>query len=214
MPLLYLQVEEARSRLVAAGDYTTETLPSNEALELVLESIEIKVEGWLGYSLPAQDYEEILKVSEVGTALMKQYPVIAVYDVDRVRDFHVEVDPEVKRVDMRSVWRQGATLHVGSFYDPDTPIRVRYRAGLDPLPRDIKPTFFQMLRVVLQKSGTTGDLSFLDEPTRDTNSLSLPGGMSKGWQIGKANAGIDGLGETELDRILKSLSKYRRRFTL
>jgi hypothetical protein len=49
-------------------------------------------------------------------------------------------------------------------------------------------------------------------PSKDISSLGLPGGLSKGWQLGKMTVDNDGgqFAGTEIGRILSLLSRYRR----
>ena len=90
----------------------------------------------------------------------------------------------------------------------ESPLHARY----DPLPPIFGMVIFQVLRKALQTSGTSGDLSFLDEPVRDVTSIGLPGGLSKSWQLGSASGDKNASGETQLDRLLKPLSTYRHKY--
>ena len=86
-------------------------------------------------------------------------------------------------------------------------IRVTYVAGYDPLPKLFPQCMYQMLLKALENNSP--DLNWLEEPTRDITSLSLPGGLSHSFKLGNSESRKDKLSRN-IDRLLAPLDKYRR----
>lgn len=209
MSALYLLPLDARTRLIASGEYTEETAPTEAALQFVLDLLALRLESWLGYQAYRHRVEEILIVNRRYRLVLSEYPVL---DVHRVESIYGKVvaTPSVATFYSVSTGIWPGQRGVDVPFPPGTECRVCYEAGYDPLPPEFGLAMFLLLRRALQTSGISGDLAFLDEPTRDMSSLSLPGGVSKSFQLGKAATGKGGA-STQLDRLLSGiLSKYQR----
>lgn len=217
MALGYLSLQQTKDRLLATGEYTQDTLPADEWLELTLEGIEIYLDEWLGYRAPLTDYDEQLKTNDRGIVLLPNYPVKEVMGLQMILSFIPGYDvPPVTTEQIHSIWRGERSLYVTNYlrlYYPNEvgfinfPVKVQYRAGLDPLPKLFELTVFQCLLHAVKNDTTPGDMSYLDLPTKDVSSISIPS-ISKSWQLGKATK--DGEGGTVGDRLFRPLMRYRR----
>lgn len=212
MPLAYLTAEVARDRLIASGRYTVETAPTLAALTDVLTTIEVRVDDWLGARLAPTDYTETYVSSASSQILLRQYPVISIVSITALPDVLFDGDTAstpLTPLSMSSIWRQKRTVYVPS---ANTPFAIHYRAGYDPVPAIAAIAVFDILNHALAHGGSLSDLSFLDQPTRDVASISLPGGLSKTFRVGGAAGSSMNQGSgRELDRILAPLKRYRRR---
>lgn len=206
----YLPLEFLKSRLLA-GLYTIENMPSDDHLAFVIELAEIRLEEWLGRRLAVTHYLDRYKTDMHGNCLIRNFPVLEVQKIAMVpiEQFgyaasHLSLGPFLGR------WWQGRKISTGR---PGVVVEVAYTAGLDPLPRIIYATFFQLVYSILSNTGISGNLGFLDLPTSDVASMSLPGGLSESYKIGGASGGSgSGIGSNELDRVLAPLAKYRNAY--
>ena len=218
MPLGYLDAPTARGKLLLTGEYTPETLPSVEALEYVLQSIEIYLDEWIGWRAAPTTWKDNLRVRADGVIVIPRTPVITI-DWLQVTFPQVAIGHEIIRpptfYDGYTIWSPGSRLvHIGyipyilPYLSPEinTYVTVEYSAGEDPLPPIFAQVIFQALRYALKESGLTGDMSFMDSPTKDTQSLSIPG-VSKSWKISAPKNQ-----ETVSDRLFSSLAKYRHNY--
>jgi len=110
------------------------------------------------------------------------------------------------------IWRQDRRLYMGS---AGMVVRVRYTAGLQPIPRIFTTVALTVFNQAMERS-PAGDISFLEIPhqEREVSSISLPGGLSKSFRTYRPNtpsASGSGAGGsiTELDRLLAPLERYR-----
>ncbi len=203
---------DARTRLITVGDYTEENAPTVEALTLVLEGLEAYLVDWLGFYPGIQEYEEVLSLNANSVVILTNFPVLAVESVALYQDYlpHVHTPP-VQILEVPTIWRQGRVLPIPAC--SCRWVKVRYTAGM-AVPKEVGLVLFQLLRKALEEGGTSGDLSFLFEPTRDVTSISIPG-MSKSWALGGANAANNnGGGSTGTigDRMLRMLQSLRRSY--
>jgi len=210
MPSNYLSAEVARGKLIASGDFSESTAPSVEILDDILEGIESRLDTWLGYTAAPTQYQEIIHSDWNGNILLAHFPVLSVLEVIHVGDILVPATTTLV-YSVSALWRQGRTLRLGAF--PGTPYRITYTAGYDPVPKEFGRVVFATLRATIKAGGTSGDLSFLDEPTKDVSSISIPG-LSKSFQIGKRGGGGSGssIEGTQSEKLFKSLESYRLRY--
>ncbi|HEY9747922.1 MAG TPA: hypothetical protein V6C63_04555 [Allocoleopsis sp.] len=211
LPLL--EPLEAREKLILAGIYTADNAPAVEVIDSLLKDIATRIEQWLGYAPAPTGYVETLRTNSDGVALTRNYPVLAVQEIAIFSDATPGYDPVVIGPDrVRGIWRQDRRIYLNN---PNTPIRVTYIAGYNPLPKGFSQAALQILKQVAKTGDLSGDLSFLDEPVRDVSSLSLPGGLSKTFRLGGSGGprggGSKDNGATQLDRILSGLGSYRRK---
>jgi hypothetical protein len=204
---------EARERLIKIGDYTVEDAPTEEALQLVLEGLEAYLLDWLGFYPGVLQYEEVLPLNPNSLVMVTNFPVISIDRVALYWDYqpHLQTLP-VQVSEVPVLWRQGRTFAVSACQCRW--VKVWYTAGISPVPKEVQLTLFQLLRKALEEGGTSGDLSFLYEPTRDVTNISIPG-MSKSWALGGANAANNnGGGSTGTigDRMLRMLQSLRRNY--
>lgn len=218
MPTAYLSVEEARDRLFSTGNSVDVTSVDDLTLGLLLESFEIMLDSWLGYRAAVTQYSEWVRTDNYGVGQLANYPVISVSGVELPQDQIVGRVPPAPVPAVNTVWDRFSVLSTGraripfgSGYAAMT-VRTTYTAGYDPVPPLFKLVVFNMLQAAVKSGQPLGDVSFLSDPVRDVSSISLPGGLSKSFRLGAASSG--GGGETQLDRLLKPLSPYRRIFTL
>lgn len=231
MAATYLTAITAQKKLILSGKYLEDNAPTVEQLENILIEIEIRLDEWLGYRAAITDYEETYKATNHGTVLLANHPVIDVSKLLIQRSILGEPDYDVPIDLLKSIWRHGRTIDIGfdcninyrsqfgltypALYPllGDAPVvKVFYTAGLDPTPPIFASVVYATLLKAIAATGLSGDLSFLDEPTRDTASLSLPGGLSKSFKIGGGAKSEVPLGETVLDRLFAPLARYRRLF--
>jgi hypothetical protein len=218
MPLGYLDAPTARGKLLLTGEYTLETLPSVEALEYVLQSIEIYLDEWIGWRAAPTVWKDNLRVRADGVIVIPRTPVITV-DSLQITFPQVALGHEIIHLstlhDGYAIWSPGSRLvclghipYMLPYLSPglNTYVAVEYSAGEDPLPPIFAQVVFQALRYALKESGLTGDMGFMDSPTRDTQSLSIPG-VSKSWKVSAPKNQ-----ETVSDRLFSSLAKYRHNY--
>lgn len=209
---MLIEPSQARSRLIAIGDYTEENAPSEEALAFVLDNLETYLVDWLGYYPGIQEYEEVLPLNVNSLVILTNFPVISIESVALYQDYlpHLHTLP-VQVLEVHTIWRQGRVLPIPAC--SCRWVQVRYTAGMT-VPKEVSLVLFQLLRKALEEGGTSGDLSFLFEPTRDVTSVSIPG-MSKSWALGGANAANNNGGGTTGtigDRMLRMLGSLRRSY--
>lgn len=201
--------EKAREWLIASGSYTEETVPSLTSLGFLIGQVETRFDEWLGYSVSSlQPQRQQSKTNRQGHVFLNYYPVTS---VESVKAFF-EVDPNYKLLpakweEISSAWNGKITIATEF---PGLLVEIEYTAGFDPVPPIFENAFFQLLRQCLENSGTSGNLSFLDEPIRDVSSISVPG-ISKSFRLSDASKA--GAGESsQLDRILAPLVSRRRKY--
>lgn len=201
MTLAYLTAAAAQTRLIASEIYSETEAPSKAALEIVLEAIEIEVDAWLRWRMAPSDYAETILTDSSGIALLRHYPVLAVSKVEFLnRPLSVN-------------WQTGTSVKCDVSFNL---VRITYRAGYDPIPPIVPQRIFQVLQTVLDKTGTTGDVSFLNEPIQEVSSISLPGGLRKSFRAAGASSSQSSAksAETLLDKMLRPLEQYRRGLVL
>lgn len=212
MPSNYLSAEVARGKLITSGDFSETNAPSTEILDDILEGIESRLDTWLGYSAAPAQYQELAHADWNGNIVLANFPVLAVLEVIHVGNILVPATTTLV-YSASAIWRQGRTLRLGAF--PGTPYRITYTAGYNPVPKEFGRVVFATLRAAIKAGGTSGDLSFLDEPTKDVSSISIPG-LSKSYQIGKKSGGGGGSGSSiegsQAEKLFKSLDSYRLRY--
>ncbi len=216
---MYISAAEARVRLIRTGAYTEADAPTEDALELVLEVIIARLEEWLNFSPVAQTYIETMQLGDRGTVLLTQYPVIKVINVWMQRKEIVGDNNPLDPIEIPAVWQPGSSrLLFGSLTSPSTgyrnPVKIEYRAGYEPFPKLFNLTIFSLLTKALQVTGTSGDITFLDQPVKDTAQISLPGGLSKSFFSPSGNSSKEGNGDSQLERALSPLGQYQRKFVL
>lgn len=213
--LVYLPVQKAQVWLMGANLYTAETLPASEELEEIVLEVEDRIDEWLGRRVAPTQYTENSVTNLKGIALLNQYPVLFVEEMALYPDQYVNAEPEPIEVSrIGGIWRQDRRLYL---WGAGLAVRVRYTAGLQPVPRIFTLVAFAVLKAAMERS-PTGDLSFLETPyqEREVSSISLPGGLSKSFKTYRPNtpsASGSGAGGsiTQLDQLLAPLERYRYR---
>lgn len=216
---VYLSVEKATALLVGANLYSAETLPPADELEEIILAIEDRIDEWVGCRVAPTQYVEDDVTNRKGIAMLNHYPVVSVEEIALYPDHVIPAEPApIEPSRISGIWRRDRCLYMGS---ADLLLRVRYTAGIQPIPR----TFTTVASAVLLKAmgmSPTGDTSFLEAPfqEREVSSISLPGGLSKSFRTyrppapsnsgGTTGSGLDG-SVTELDRLLAPLKRYRYR---
>lgn len=192
---LYLDVAEARDRLLAMGVFSEETAPDSVRLEELLLRVQSRLELWLGYSPLPNDYRERRMSNGKGLIRLNFYPVINVTEMETLAGRILGKPFNVR--ESLALWRGRTTLDVGM---PNILVEVSYRAGFDPLPE----VFEQVLLDLLAES-LDGGVAGLEEPTKDVTSLSVPGGLSQSFKLGETQPG------SRFERICAPLERYRKK---
>lgn len=200
----YISPESLQQELLQLEIVQEDELPSLPKLERILEKLESRIDTWLGYHAPVSEYEEEYRTSNKGIVTLRQYPVLDVikawyyFGIDPVAP--TRTDP----MEISSWWIHDETFHTPY---PDSVIRVRYTAGLDPLPRPFHLAIVDLAEKVLENKGS---MDFLDDAYHaGVSSLGVPG-INKSWQLGKVD---NPAGGTNLDKYLgRYLETYRRKF--
>ena len=206
----YLELDTLKRRLVSSGTYSLSNLPPDEDLEFIVEIAEARLEAWLGRRIGPTNYLDRYKTDIYGVCLLRHFPVLDVNKITMVpiERFGYAASPLTLGPFLGNWW-QGRKISTGR---PQVTVEISYVAGVDPIPRIITHTFYQLVYSILKNSGTTGDLSFLDTPTRDVASISLPGGITKSYKIPDAKVlagGGTAIGTSQLDRLLTPLAGHR-----
>lgn len=217
---VYLSVEKATTWLIGANLYTAETLPPADELEEIILAIEDRIDEWVGHRVAPTQYTEDDITNRKGIAMLSHYPIVSVEEIALYPDHIIPAEPApIEPSRIAGVWRRDRCLYMGS---ADLLLRVRYTAGLQPIPRIFTTVASAVLQKAMERS-PTGDTSFLETPyqEREVSSISLPGGLSKSFRTyrpntpssnssGTTGSGMDG-SVTELDRLLAPLKRYRYR---
>lgn len=206
----YLDAEKVRNQMIAQRQYTSETAPSVSEFQLAIDSLEVYLEAWLGYSPYLQNYQETLSTGRNGTVRLKHYPVKEILSIEPLQThYSIGSGGSVQSFNQMypcipvQTWEDETTLMFSTF---EGSLRVSYQAGYDPLPPQFAIAMFGALQKTMQNGSFPGDISFLNEPSKDTQSLSIPS-VSKTWRISQPKT----QGETQGDRLFSSLlSQYRR----
>lgn len=211
---VYLSPEKARLWLIGENLFTEETVPSLEDLADIILEIEDRIDEWLERRVAPTQYTETDVTNHKGIALMSHYPVLSVEEIALYPDAAVGgTKPQpIEPGRILGIWRQDRRLYL---WERGLVLRVRYTAGLDPIPRIFTTVAFEVLSRALQRSAR-GSLAFLELPfqEREVASISLPGGLSKSFRTyrpsdPKGSGSGAGGSITELDRLLAPLAKYR-----
>ncbi|MBW4514559.1 MAG: hypothetical protein KME11_04980 [Timaviella obliquedivisa GSE-PSE-MK23-08B] len=200
MPLAYLSVLEAQKRLLLLGFFTEETMPSTEKLEFFLEQIESRMDEWIGYRVASMEYSETVCSSDSTLALLTYYPLIAVNSVENAPG---QPPRSLPLLDKMAI----GDIRLIDLQYPHTCFKVLYNAGLQPVPKIFTDVAFEILAKVFELSA--GSLAMLSQPVRDTEEISLPGGLKKKYKVGGSDRPSGNNGGTELDRLMLPLEQYK-----
>ena len=213
-PIAYLTLEQAKYRL---GQYKfSSSLPNDEELVFLLESVEAYIDNWLDRRLAVTRYVESLLSSGKGSIVLSNSPVINVVQVNRLYMMPISqstVNIQARRADpigMRNQttrevlqywfsWDGEITVYVNEF----DRYEIEYYAGYIEIPRIVSECTFLILKGTLQNGG----FDFLLEATKDITSLSLPGSLSQSFKRG--NQSTEEL--NQLSRYLSQLDRYRKK---
>lgn len=208
MDAVYLDAIAAQQKLIDLGFFTAETVPNIAKIEHGLTIVETYIDQYLCYHAPRRTYTERLHANYKGILTLGEFPVLNVMSVIFLRP---DLVPENLKPENIYSYYMGNRI-IETFY-PGFYFEVVYEAGLDPLPPIMSNVAFDILRLLLGDGKTPFGISTMMTPTRDISSLSLPGGLSKGWQTGKLasdNKADEQFAGTEVGRILSLLARYKR----
>ena len=216
--MTYLTIAEANLRLERDG------VNNIYDLGTLIPQIDEIIDKYLEKSLAPSIYEETKVSNYRGEIVLNYYPVLQIIGV-----YFLYVKPGLAAdvaareaswkdnnindtIFVPFTWNNRQTIYVPE----NTYCACRYWAGYDPLPPEAASVAYSILKMMIEESLSTGSinptLDELYEPTRDVASLSLPGGLSQSFQLGKiedrANNNFSG---TMLGRLLSPLNKYRSR---
>jgi|GEM_PF-1659680 len=207
-----LDPQDVRANLLDQELFDEPDCPSLAGIANVIDNVEDWMAEWLDQDFFARDYiDELYRVNHKGYVSLLHYPVVevisasyAIVGLDLFQPIPVSYISRLRRghqslsFGTRFIGRNvKISYHASNLEENGRLPRVFYRAAM------------QIVLRALERSGTSGDLLFLSDPTRDTSSISLPGGLSESYQLGKA-AGLQGGIAGEGDRLMKELNPYRR----
>lgn len=215
----FFTAEMVAAKLLLYGTYTTATIPPTEWLTDVITTIEDRLEDWLGYILGVKTYTETYTTDDLGRIQLRRYPLTSIVKVEQsiatiVDGVNGTVVIPSNRYNVIGSTNQRGIIWFGL---PELTVSVEYTAGTSDVPQSVfgvvLATVIELLKRVTPPEYP--DWSFLSEPTRDYTSISLPSGLSKSFELGKAgnSTGIAGKGTIQ-DRLFAPLNKYRRLYKL
>ncbi len=215
---MYLDAETTIEKLIAMGLYTQQSVPSVEAIELVIEALSYKLDDWLGWRPYPTSYSETIQCGRTGILLLPQYPVISVEKVS-VPVTSLVGQPELPPAEIAAAWDRGQRIYMGRFRSLSSmvqidrmPVLVEWRAGLSPVPKIFEVVMMGILVKVLQKGGVTADLGFIDEPYQEVVRIKLPGGLEKQFSDpGKQTTSDRGAIASNADALFAGLNNFKRR---
>lgn len=209
---IYLSVDRARSRLIAAGFYTAQTVPAEIVVSEWLLELEDVIDEWVRHRIVETRYQEVTRTNQKGIVLLNHYPVVEVEEVAIYADQPTNSQPTpLNPSEYSGIWRQDRRLYTSLI---NVSVRVFYRAGISPVPRILTNTLYLLLHQFVEKGCPPTGFSFLNEIHQDVKSISLPGGLSKSFETyrssSKPSTGSGPGGAlTELDYLLAPLKQYR-----
>jgi hypothetical protein len=196
----YLPLNGMVQMLTEIGDIPPEKIPTPVKLQYLMSRISAKIENFLGFNPLPTVYIESTQTNEDGFITLTKYPVLNVLEI---KQLYGSMPPSPFQIlNTSSIWGKDTRLYIGA---RNATVEVRYEAGFRPMPDEFVDAMFRILRDSISEYG--GNLDFLSTPTRDISSLSVPGGLSQSFQLGKSS---DEAGGTQLDRYLNELAKYKR----
>ena len=213
MELVYLSATDARTQLIATGTYSDADAPSQTQLAMMLSAIEVEVDSWLHWRPAPSEYRESAVIGSATEVKLSHFPILSITAMEGF----LPHSPLSHPIDLRcisQIFKGGCIVTLGFGLAHYRSVTVCYRAGLKPLPPIFAHSVFQVLQAALQRSGPSGNLTFLHEPIPQVSKLKLPGGLEKGFHPYPAPSGQNAPLQSEKDRLFAPLSMYRRRLTL
>jgi hypothetical protein len=210
----YFTAEMVAAKLLLYGNYTAATMPPMEWISDAIATIEDRMETYLGYSFGVRTYKDTYTTDDLGRIQLRQYPVVSIVKVEQLIATIVDGVNGTVVIPVNNYNVVGSTNQRGIIWFglPELTIVVEYTAGSLEVPVSafgvLLATFMELLKRVTPPEYP--DWSFMSEPTRDYTSISLPSGLSKSFELGKASdsGGIPGKGTIQ-DRLFAPLVKRR-----
>lgn len=222
MDLVYLSLEKAEERLERARM----NIPDD--LEFMLEDIHTAINTWLSWEpiLHLYDNEPPVTMRSQGKIYInpKHFPVTQVVDVKRKKYSSVQkntpeaiaarladpkgdLDADNWEVVESWEWVKDNVIQVYDYWcgGEGSQYKVRYFAGYDPLPAIFERVTYDVL---VQTIRNRGSLDWLDKPTSDATSLSIPGSLSESRKLSETGD------KTQRDRFFKDLKRFKRSIVL
>jgi hypothetical protein len=201
----YITPEAVQKRLISLGDRTPETVPSFDAIQLMIDDIEYRIDTWLGYSPLPKEYHTTIIPNHIGYLnINSQAPPTKVLEVKRIHP----VFGGTTLTNAYWTWDGKRTIeiiYVMGISSSGLNYEVRYIAGLKEIPPIFENVAFALLRHSVKNNCDTFSL---EEPTRDLTSVNLPGGMSQQFKLGEnKNASLG----TWFERFVQPLGRYKHR---
>lgn len=217
LPLVYLLEDDAITLLEEDG------LDVPDNLRRLLRGIETRIDEWLNWRPALTRYTEYLTPNQsLHLYLNHAHPKSIVSVKSRDHRFiktseeaiaEKEANPPVNedteyKLGVHAFWDNESRIRISSWHNTLNPYRrdffkfeVVYYAGLDPLPPIFSEVVYEILVGAIDNEGS---LAFLYEPTSDTQSLSLPGGLSESKKLSDTGS------KNQLERFLQPLQRYRK----
>lgn len=216
----FFTTEFIKDKWLGYSTYTLATLPPDGWIDEVAIAIEERLENWLGYQLGVETYVETHTTDDLGRIQLRKYPVQSIVKVEQLLPRIVDGVNGTIPIPSNNYNAVGSTNQRGIIWlsQPELTIVVEYTAGHLEEPPGMLAVMFAVLMELLKHVTPPGypDWGFLAEPTRDYTSLSLPGGLSKSFQIGSSGGSTGGVPSegTIEDRLFAPLNRYRRLYKL
>lgn len=197
---LFLSTTEMRDYLGSNG-----VMLATEEVFQKQEEIVGRIETWLQFSPTFSHYIETIKTSQCGSVRLSNYPVQEIEEVSVAYGISI---PQPQNWQVTHGWWFGDQYIHG--LSALTLVRVKYKAGFNPLPQRFISALKSVMLTLYQKFN--GDVSQLNNPVSDVKSLSLPGGVSQTFVVGERDSSSRNAvnHKTILDRLLHDLLPDKR----
>lgn len=203
MPLGYLTVEEALTRLSGL-----DPVPTEAALIPLLTEIEERLDNFFNRRLPITEYTYEDFCNWKGNITLPEYPIVRIIRVESLGwavTGHDQVLPHLDRK-YDAIWHGGQKI--GS--SPNQRVRVVYEAGIE-VPVTIKNRILAIIAKGWANAPGIGDLSFLSQTSRDLTSVNVAG-VSQSFKVNSSPGQSAAGRETEFDRYFSEFHRYKRKF--
>jgi hypothetical protein len=192
----FLSLEMAISRL----DREKIPIESESQIEVILDYLQDEMDNWFNQKLLPTVYQEKIRSNHDCNLFLGKYPVIAVQAVAMISPrMSVGYRHKSAVYHLPWLWDEQQTISVScpGLYE------VTYISGHEKLPTLFGEQQYFLLRLVLERG-----YSSIHERTKTLTNVNLPGGLSQGFERGKAPEKVGG---TVLDEALYPLFRFRRK---
>lgn len=200
----YIDPDVARAEAIALGLYTEDLAPDAARFAAILDRLATRMEQWLGWRVAIATYTRRLESDRYGRIRL---PVPRVQGVEHVILLVPQMQGKpIELTDVPELWDSDRVICTGF---PSAKFEVCFTAGLDPVPEEITDSLYDLLIYAIARDASlrSSDLSQLDQPDREVEQVSLPGGLSKKFAVPRPAS--DDSNESVIDRLLEAIADYR-----